>query len=88
LKSTRLEDQRTSLLPSQIDGDVQIRKDVTVSQPKSQQGVTLVAHDEDFFTLIQRMQSRRLDEQRSEIPKALATPYMNPKKTSKSSSIV
>ncbi len=27
-------------------------------------------NDDDFFSLIQRLQSRRLDEQRSEIPKS------------------
>lgn len=34
-----------------------------------QQAITVPPNDDDLFTLIQRLQSRRLDEQRSEIPK-------------------
>ena len=37
--------------------------------PKQQQAITVPPNDDDLFTLIQKLQSRRLDEQRSEIPK-------------------
>lgn len=35
-----------------------------------QQSITVPPNDDDLFSLIQKLQSRRLDEQRSEIPKA------------------
>ncbi len=81
MQGTRLEDQRSHVLPRQAD-----KKELT--HQKSQQGVTLVAQDEDFFTLVQKMQSRRLDEQRSEIIPKTTAPPTNIVNSSKNGSIV
>jgi hypothetical protein len=67
-KGTRLEDQRSSALP-RPPSNTENKKDL--ANQKSRQGVTLVGQDEDFFNMLQKIQSRRLDEQRSDIPKII-----------------
>ena len=79
LKSSRLEDQRSSLLPKQTNttqralsttNNNNSEKSISHIKFAKQQAITVPPNDDDLFTLIQRLQSRRLDEQRSEIPKS------------------
>ena len=70
-QSSRLEDQRSSLVPKQNNqNNTQNDKNLNHVKFPKQQAITVPPNDDDFFSLIQRLQSRRLDEQRSEIPKS------------------
>ncbi len=66
LQSSRLEDQRSSLITNKPALQTNENE---LKFVKKQQAITVPPNDDDLFTLIQKLQSRRLDEQRSEVPK-------------------
>lgn len=67
-QSSRLEDQRSNVQPQLQSTTVSNMAQNAFNYAK-QQAITVPPQDDDFFSLIQKLQSRRLDEQRSEIPK-------------------
>lgn len=64
---SRLEDQRSPLPASATESlDAETESQVPSAQPRS--GATVP--DEDFFTLIVRLQSGRMEDQRATVPLA------------------
>jgi hypothetical protein len=70
-QSSRLEDQRSNVQPqtTQLQSATVSNMAQNAFNYAKQQAITVPPQDDDFFSLIQKLQSRRLDEQRSEIPK-------------------
>lgn len=64
-QDSRLEDQRSPLPVSTADTECEAPVPVTNNPPKS--GATVP--DEDFFSLIMRFQSGRMEDQRATVPR-------------------
>uniref|UniRef100_A0A336KTZ8 CSON011532 protein n=1 Tax=Culicoides sonorensis TaxID=179676 RepID=A0A336KTZ8_CULSO len=75
-QGSRIEDQRSELPTSSITMDTEASNDDVVGQPtpsRNNQRVPASTIDEDFFSLIMKVQSGRMDDQRATVPSTKKT---------------